>query len=604
MIPSATRIEEQGNVRFRISLVFILVLFLVAVIIARLFQKQIMQYDHYKVLAHSQRYREEKILPARGEIFVTDIYSDKKYPLVTNKTLWAVMIIPNQITDVNVLASSLGPLIEMDSGEIIRLVEENELYIPPLKHKLSNGTRKAIEELNLSGIVMIPESYRDYPEGIMGSKFLGFVDANGDGRYGIEGAMNDVLKGEYGKLVAEKDILGRQITVADNQVTPPKNGKDLILTIDRVIQFMAEKAIKEAVESHDADSGSVVIMDPKSGGILALAEYPTYNPDKYTEVSPEEYDVFKCMAVSDAYESGSVFKAIAMAAGVDAGAVAPDTGEFFEANVKVDDYTIWNSERKAYGYETMTQVLENSDNVGMVWMMDQLGEEKFYEYLEKFKLGEITGIEIEGESSGIVKSREYLPHVDLVTMSFGQGINVTEMQLLQALSAIANDGIMVRPTLVKGYIDKNGREEEVKTKFEGRVLSEETATELSSMLISVVERGHGRQAKVEGYRIGGKTGTAQVPLKDQRGYEEDKFVGSFIGFGPVDNPLFSMIVRINVPKDVIWAESTAAPVFGKLAREILDYYQIPPDGDWAKEQEKIKEEMEKEKLKEAMKLYE
>jgi len=600
MIPQSIRIEEQGNIRFRILLVFIFTLFLFTAIIVRLFQKQVLQFEHYKALAYSQRYREEKILPARGEIFITDIYSDELYPLVTNKTFWAVMVIPNQVTDKERLASSLGPIIDMNPTKIIQLLEENKLYIPPLRHKLDDEKRKAIEALNLDGVMLIPESYRDYPEGNMGAKFLGFVDNNGDGQYGIEGHLNDILKGRYGKLIAEKDILGRQITVADNKIIPPKNGKDVVLTIDRVIQFMAEEEIKGAVEQHQADSGSVVIMDPRTGGILALAEYPSYDPANYTEVSSDDYEIFKCMAASDAYESGSVFKAIAMAAGIDSGVVSPDTGEFFEANVVVDDYTIWNSERKPYGYETMTQVLENSDNVGMVWMMDKLGKDKFYEYLNRFRFGRITGVEIEGESPGIVKDKKYLPHVGLATMSFGQGINVTEMQLVQAMAAIANGGLMVKPTLVKYYIDKNGRKEKKEPDIIGRVLDEEAAMDIIGMLINVVEKGHGRQAKLKGYRIGGKTGTAQIPLKDRRGYEEDKFVGSFLGFGPADNPLFVMIVRINVPRDVVWAESTAAPVFGRLAKKILDYYQIPPDDEWAREQEKIEEELKKERMRKAM----
>ena len=591
MMLTSTRIDEQGNIRFRITIVFILVLVLCAIIVGRLFQKQIVQHDHYETLAYNQRYKEEKIPSARGEIFVNDIYSDNLYPLVTNKTFWAVLVVPNQVTDPDKLATGLGPIIGVEPVKILQLLSENKLYIPPLKHKLDDNQRKAIEALDLNGVMLLPEAYRDYPEGNMGAKFLGFVDNNGDGKYGIEGYLNDTLKGKYGESIGEKDIFGRQITAVDSKVTLPKNGKDVILTVDRVIQFMAEKAIKTAVEKHQADSGSVVIMDPRTGGVLALAEYPTFDPANYTEVKQEDYGVFKCLAASDDYESGSVFKAVAMAAGIDAGAVTPDTGETFDANVKVDDYVIWNSERKPYGYETMTQVMENSDNVGMVWMMDKLGEENFYKYLEKFKFGELTGIEIDGESPGIVKDREYLPHVDLSTMSFGQGINVTEMQLLQAMGAIANGGLLVRPTLVKGYIDKDGKEEKVQPKILGRVLSESSAADIGGMLVSVIERGHGKQAQVKGYRIGGKTGTAQIPLKDRRGYEADKFTGSFYGFGPVDNPSFTMIVRINVPKDVIWAESTAAPVFGELAKGILNYYQIAPDQEWAQEQDRIKREL-------------
>lgn len=582
LLNSHVRIEEHGNIKARISIVFIVVLAFFGIIGTRLFEKQIVRYDHYQGLAYNQRYKEEKILPARGEIFVTDIYSDTKYPLVTNKTFWSVMIIPQQVEDATDLANRLGPVIGMAAGDIITLLSQNRVYIPPIKRKQDDAVSKKIEELGLSGVVLIPETYRDYPEGNMGAKFLGFVDAQGEGKYGVEGYLNDVLRGEEGASISERDILGRQITVADSKLILPKNGKDVVLTIDHVIQYMAEEAIKNAVEKHSADSGSVVIMNPKNGDILALAEYPTYDPAKYGEV--KDYSIFQCMAVSDGYEPGSVFKALAMAAGIDAGAVTPDTGSYFEANVKVDGETIWNSQRSAYGYETMAQVLENSDNVGMVWMIDKLGKDKFYDYIDAFGFGKPTGVEIEGEAAGLIQDKEDVPRVGVATMAFGQGITTTEMQLLQSMGVIANGGLMIKPHIVKEYIDKDGTVKKVDPQVLGRVISEKSANDISKMLVSVSERGHGKQSRVKGYRIGGKTGTAQIPKKDGRGYETTKFTGSFMGIGPMDDPLFVMVVRINVPKDVIWAETVAAPTFGDLAKGILNYYQIPPDESWKAEQ--------------------
>jgi len=576
------RNEEQGSIKARISSVFAVVVILFVIIGIRLFQKQIVQHKHYEELAYNQRYKEETIRPARGEIFVGDIYSDAHYPLVTNKTFWSVMIIPQQVKDPVELANALGPVIDMVPGDIVKLLSEDKVYIPPIKRKLPDEVSKKIEELKLPGVVLIPETSRDYPEGNMGSKFLGFVDAEGEGRYGVEGYLNSTLKGENGLVVSERDVLGRQITVADSKVIMPKNGKDVVLTIDRVIQFIAEQEIKKAVESHKADSGSVIVMDAKSGGILALAEYPTYDPAKFTEV--HDYNLFQCMSVANSYEPGSVFKTLAMAAGIDSGAVTPETGSYFEANVKVDDAVIWNSQKSAYGYETMTQVLENSDNVGMVWMVDKLGRDKFYDYIYDFGFGRPTGIEIEGESSGIVPDKDSNTRVGVSTMSFGQGITVTGMQLVQAVGAIANGGLIVQPHIVKEYIDKDGQVSKVNTKILGRALSEESSADITQMLVSVAERGHGKQARVKGYRIGGKTGTAQIPIKDGIGYYTDRFTGSFLGFGPTDNPLFVMLVRIDVPKDVIWAESTAAPVFGEIAKDILNYYQIQPDEDWKAEQ--------------------
>jgi cell division protein FtsI/penicillin-binding protein 2 len=578
---SHIRIEEQGNIKARIIIVFIIVASIFSIIGVRLFEKQIVQYSHYQELAYNQRYKEEKILPARGQIFVTDIYSDAKYPLVTNKTFWSVMIIPQQVEDANDLATRLGPVIDIPSGDISKLLSEDKVYIPPLKKKLNDDIAKKITDLKLPGVVLIPETFRDYPEGSMGAKFLGFVDNQGDGKYGVEGYLDETLKGEQGKIISERDILGRQITVADSKLVLPKNGQDVVLTIDHVIQYMAEEIIAKSVQQHMADSGSIVVMDPQSGGILALAEYPTYDPAKYTEV--KDYGIFQCTSVSDAYEPGSVFKVIAMTAGVDSGAVTPDTGEYFDANIKVQDAIIWNSQKKPYGYETMTQVLENSDNVGMVWMIQKTGKEKFYDYVNSFGFGKRTGIEIEGESPGAVRDPDDAIQVDLATMSFGQGINTTGIQLAQSMGAIANGGLMVKPHIVKAYIDKNGKEQKVEPKVIGRVLSEDSASKIATMMVSVAERGHGKQARVKGYRIGGKTGTAQIPSPNG-GYYSDRFTGSFVGFGPTDNPQFVIVTRINVPKDVIWAESTAAPIFGELAQGIVNYYQLPPDLAWKDEQ--------------------
>lgn len=582
VVGTRNRLEEHGDGKLRIVFVVMVVFIIFSIIILRLFQKQVIEFDHYNTLAYNQRYREQKIIPARGEIFIGDIYSSDNFPLATNKTFWSVMIIPNHVEDPVALANGLGPILDIDPNHIIGLLSEKKVYIPPLKKKMDDATSKKIEALKMPGIVLIPESYRDYPEGMMGSTFLGFVNSDGEGQYGVEAYLNEVLKGKEGKIVSERDILGRQITVSDSKVILPKNGKDVVLTIDRVIQFIAEQEIRKGVESHMADSGSVVVIDPKSGGILAMAEWPSYDPAKYSEV--EDLSLFRCMAVSDAYEVGSVFKPIAMAAGVDSGAVTPDSGDYFEANIKVQDKTIWNSERKAYGYETMTQVLENSDNVGMVWMIEKTGKDTFFDYFEDFGFGKITGVEVAGEFSGIVRDRRNSIPVDVATMSFGQGFTATELQMVQAMGAIANDGIMIQPKIVKEYIDKDGKTQKVDPKIVGRILKESSARDLGQMLLSVVERGHGKQARVKGYRIAGKTGTAQIAKKDGPGYEADKFTGSFLGYGPVENPVFAMVVRINVPKDVIWAESTAAPVFGNIAKRIIEYYQLPPDSDWLDEQ--------------------
>lgn len=561
---------ESAQVR-RLSFLLILLFILLGVAGMRLFQKSVVEHAKYTAMAMKQRVVQKELPANRGKIYVQET-NGELYPLATNITLNTLEIIPNHIKNAEELAQKVAPIIGLDEKEFLKTITTDKLYIPPIKKRLTPTESKAIEDLDLDGVILVPEEYRYYPEGSLASNVLGFVDAEKKGHYGIEEYFDSRLKGKWGTIATEKDSAGRQISVGTTEFSQPKDGDSIVLTIDRAIQFKVEKQLAEAVKKNKADSGSVVVMEPKTGRILAMASYPTYNPNKYNKV--KEYGVFINQAITDIYEPGSVFKPLVMAAAINEKLVEPTTEHRFGAYVEVQGQKINTALKRAYGLETMTQVLENSDNVAMVWIQQKLGKEKMYEYLDRYGFGTRSGIELAQESAGRITSKKYATELDLATMSFGQGIAVTPLQLATACAALTNGGKLVKPYIVEKIITADGTEERTKPKEIRRVVEEDTARKIDEMMVSVVVNGHGKPAKVAGYNVGGKTGTAQVATKT--GYSASKHTGSFLGFAPLEDPAFSMITKLDNPRAVQWAEFSAAPLFGQIADWLLKYLMIPP----------------------------
>ncbi len=565
---------QQSIIRERISLLVLIVILALIALIGRLFEKQVLEHNYWLAQAASQQKIEKKIPSERGKILVFDPYSKNYFPLAHNLTLYALEVIPAHLSDPLKVSQKLAPILGKDPNEIYQLINHpDKLYLPPIARKLTDLQAKQIKKLKLEGVKLIPEKWRYYPEGTLAAHLLGFVDASGEGRYGIEGFYNAELKGRWGFEKGAKDVLGRELLVGRRFYLPPKDGRDIILTLDHSIQFIVEEKLKKHIEMHQAEGGGVIVMDPKTGAILALAAYPTFDPNKFSEIT--DYSIFNNPLISKLYEPGSVFKVITMAAALEENKVEPDTARYFTASVKVADRIIYTSNRKAHGWETMTEALETSDNVALVWVAQQLGLDLFYKYIKKFGFGTPTGIDLEGEEGGMIKPKDQLTEVDLATMSFGQGIAVTPIQLITAIAAIANEGKLVQPH-VASALKEGDKIKKIEPKIIREVISKTTAQKLVSMLISVVEKGQGILAKVKGYKIAGKTGTAQIPRKDGGGYEEGKTICTFVGFAPADDPKFIILTRIDVPKDTPWAAETAAPLFKDIAKFLFNYYQIPP----------------------------
>ncbi len=347
-----------------------------------------------------------------------------------------------------------------------------------------------------------------------------------------------------------------------------------MLTIDKNIQYTACTALQQAVQKHGASGGSLVVLEPATGAVRALCNAPDFDPNAYAAVADQAR--FTNAALSSPYEPGSVFKAITMAAALGEGVVTPETTYEDTGQVVIGPDTIKNSDGKAHGRQTMTQVLDESLNTGAVFASRLVGGAKFLDYVKRFGFGEPTGIELPEERSGNLASLKGRNDIYLATASFGQGITATPLQLAAAFGAIANRGQLMRPYVVQAVAKPDGRTEVTSPTSVRQVVSPEVARTLSAMLVSVVEVGHGKRAGVPGYYVAGKTGTAEVAGVAKLGYQQNKNIGSFVGFAPVDDPKFVMLVRVDEPKDVVFAESSAAPVFGEVAKFLLQYYQVPP----------------------------
>lgn len=573
MIKQRTKIDQFGK---RTALVTVFLLLMFAALAARLFFLQVVNGKAARALAENQHSIYTKLLAQRGEIKITDKFSKEPITVAGNIKKPLVYAVPAEVLEPTQTAIKLAAILKIDEQEILKRFEDKSRKYVPLKRQITEKQQAEIKALKLPGILFDFEEVRVYPENSLLSQVLGYVGYKGErkeGLYGLEGYFEKDLAGENGSLLEEAGAKGNWVFGATRDMRPAEDGVNLILTIDKSIQFKAENVLKEAVEKHEADSGSVIVSNPKTGEILAMAGFPEFNPNEYNKV--EDPKIFLNEGAVGAYESGSVFKPLTLAMAVNEGKVGPDTTYEDAGFVEIDSHTIKNSDLKAHGRQTMTQVLEESLNTGAIFAKDQIGNEKFFDYVKNFGFGKSTGIEVL-EHKGNLDNLKAKIKVNYHTASFGQGISVTPLQLIQAFSAIANNGKMMKPYLVKTKIFSNGKREETPPTVVREVITDKTANTVAAMMVSVVENGHGKRAGVKGYYIAGKTGTAQVPKQDGKGYEEGNNIGTFIGFGPVEDPKFLMVVRINHPRDVSFAETTAAPAFGEIAQFILNYLNIPP----------------------------
>ena len=571
--------SEVSEKNWRIYILTIFVLVAAFCILARLYFLQVVRHDAFEELAENQHQSTIQILPERGEIFLRD--EGGPYPVAVNKELQMAYAVPKEMEDTNSAAESLSSILSLDKGMLLEKFSDRDDMFEILKHKLNDEEVAKIKEAKISGIYLAPESFRYYPAGELAAQIIGFVGSDGakqKGMYGVEAFWEEELKGESGMLKQESDSRGRWIPISDRNVHETRDGLDIILTINHTVQFEVEKILKATMEKFGADGGTIVVMEPKTGKILALANQPSFNPNEFSSV--DDISKFLNPALSLPYECGSVFKPFTAAIGIDDGKINPDTTFTDTGVVHEAGYEIHNSDMKAYGKQTMTEVLEKSLNTGVIYIEKLVGNVKFAEYIKRFGFGEKSGIELPGEVAGNIKNLSN-PRITInfYTASFGQGISVTPIQLASAFAALANDGILMKPQIIDRFRHKDGREEEVEPQQVRQVVSEDAARQVSKMLRAVVMNGHGKRADVPGYLVGGKTGTAQVAKTGAKGYEEGINIGSFAGYAPINDPQFVVLVKISNPKGVVWVESSAAPTFGEVMKFLLEYYKVKPTED-------------------------
>ncbi len=609
--------RHASNDRRILSLLCICFIFL-SLIVWRLFKLQIVNYDFYNALANGQYEVYKQIFPERGNIYLqnTTLPQDKRlltenlFAVATNRNYWQMYTVPNEVTDPASTAEKLTSILfqnktvfesmsqeeydampvkdrdekirlareEMKGNFLARLSKQNDPY-EPLFRKATDEIKQQIKVLAMKGIYFVEDPYRYYPEQSWVSHVLGFVGpTEGDkirGLYGTEYYFDSELAGEEGYLNSQQDVGGRLITISDTDFKPAVDGADIVLTVDHTLQNFICQKLNESLKRFEVDGGSVIVMQPTTGAILALCGAPDFNPNEHGKI--QDIAQYNNPAIFGAYEPGSIFKPITMASALDQEKLEPETTYEDTGQVKVGGFTIKNSDLKAHGNQTMIDVLVKSLNTGVIFAVDKVGKEHFVDYVKRFGFGNTTDITLPSENAGNISSLESDGVIYSYTASFGQGITVTPLQMVTAFSAIANGGTLVKPYIVQetryssGYVEQNNP---VQIR---QVISKKAATLLSGMLVTVVDdpEGHSQRAAVPGYHIAGKTGTAQVAEKGV--YVQGKTIHSFIGYGPVLDPKFAMIVRLDNPKSAKFAESTSAVLFGEIAKFILNYYSIPPD---------------------------
>ena len=547
-------------------------------ILVRLFYWQVVRADFLQAQAEGQHFTNTKVQASRGNIQFSD-----GFILASSSPSFSLFAQPKLIPKDKIVETSyfLAKVLAEDKEQVGSLAKDfinklsQDLYWVSLKKNISYEYKKIIDDLNLSGIGFDTSSNRFYPEGSSSAHILGFVgsDSKGDnkGYFGIEGYYDGELKGLSGSIRHEKDAVGLPILIGNFLQSDAKNGKDLITNIDRSVQLILENALKTGQEKYGAKKASGIIMDPKTGAILALASFPNYDPDKYFNF-PKEF--YKNPIVADQYEPGSTFKVLVMAAALNEDLIRPDSKcDICFGPVSIGGFSIrtWNNQYRPDS--SMTDVIIHSDNIGMVFVSKKLGIDKFYEYLESFGFGSSTDIDVEDESSPDIRPKKDWGEIDLATASFGQGIAVTPIQMVRAVAVIANGGVLVEPHIVKKIQDSKSTYE-IKPKMIKQIIKSSAADMVKEMMVSAVNEGEAKFTRIKGFKIAGKTGTAQIPVAGH--YDANKTIASFVGFAPADDPKFVMLIRYDEPSSSIFGAETAAPTFFEISRQLFNYYKIAP----------------------------
>nr|WP_303740618.1 stage V sporulation protein D [Lutispora saccharofermentans] len=575
--------KVKGRVLFLLGGFTILFLLL----IVRLFQIQVVDGAEYQQKAMEQWTRDVPVPSKRGII-----YDRNGKELATSAPAYEIYVRPVEVKDKEIVAQTLSEVLQMNKEDLLEKVSaKKDTQI--IKKKVDSDTVKILREKNIKGLIFVDDSKRFYPQSNFASYILGFTNYDNQGQDGVEATFEKYLNGFPGRDIKMTDAQGRELPGSDRKYYEPEDGLNLILTIDEVIQHFAEKAVESALIETNAKRVTAIVMDPKTGDVLAMAVKPDYDnndprkipdelKDKWDSMSSTEqynalFKVWRNPAISDTYEPGSTFKTITSAAGLEEGVVRPEDRFYCSGSVLVAGRRLkcWRS-YNPHGSETFIQGVQNSCNPVFIEVAQRLGKEKFYKYIQGFGFGSPTNIKLLGEASGIVRNINSVGPVELANNSFGQGITVTPIQLITAVSAVINDGYLMEPRIAKKLVDKDGNTiHDFQPREVRQVISKETSATMRKILESVVSEGSGRGAYIPGYKVGGKTGTAQK-AEDGR-YVPGKYVASFIGFAPANDPKITVLVVIDEPGGgSYYGGVIATPVVKSIISDTLRYMDVKP----------------------------
>ena len=554
----------------RLRLAVAVIVLISAAVASRLFFIQVVRYQFYRDLAKKQQGFSEILEPKRGDIY----YKNKNGELVKAATtkIGALLYLNNKLLqDQENTFNKLNAVTPINRDLFDKIVKKINDPYEILKHRLNREEADKIAVLNLPGVGLAEERWRFYPTGASASQVLGFVSSLSAeempvGRYGAEKYYDDILKGAKGSVSGDKDARGILIALSGGLNAGPTEGQDLVLTIEPTVQRAAEEELEKLRGKWHAIAGGILIIDPKTGAIKALAGSPDFDPNQYH--AEKNLGVFLNPYVEKIFEMGSVFKPLTMSAALDQGALTPDTTYIDEGEVKIGNRVIKNFDGKAHGTRTMTQVLEESLNTGAVFAMQRVGGEKLKKYFHAFGLGEKTGVDLPGELKGDLSNLESGREVEFATAAFGQGVAVTPLELAMALSALANGGHLMKPFIKDGAAPQIIRD----------VIKPQTSETITKMLVDVVDMSlAGGKAKISHMSIAAKTGTAQMVNIGGKGYSDDQFLHSFFGYFPAYDPKFLILIFLEKPQGVKYASQSITDTFKTLVEFLINYYTIPPD---------------------------
>ncbi len=580
--PAANPVKT-GDGRGRITAFVLAVLLVIGLIVYRLFNLTFVQHSFYAESAQTQYSNPSALLSGRGNIYFSDASSGAEKIAATNKSSFYLFINKN-LDSSHDTALEIAPILNKNAASLeSELSQRDKTYFVVAKG-LTKEQADQIAKLKIAGLNVASEIDRFYPQGLMAASVLGFVGFDSSqrvGQYGVESYYDDVLSGK----ARTQNLLGNK-TFSDvlkflefwennkeeKSTVEEGAGSDIVLTIDPNIQSLVEVKLNALLKKWNAPSGSAIVQNPVTGEILAMAVSPSFDPNNYSDY---ELRSFLNPDMQEIFEPGSSFKSVTMAAAVDAGAVTPETTYYDTGEAQVGGFSIKNFNEKANGTQTMRQVLQHSLNTGAIFAENQMGDDAFLNHVVGFGFGQKTGVDLSGEVAGNISNLYSGRKVNFATASFGQGIAVTPLQLINAYSAIANGGKLMWPHLVKEIIYPNGTKTEIKPKIIGSPIAEGTSIKLKSMLVDVVDGGFDK-ARISGYDVAGKTGTAQIPGGEGGYLADDQFIHNFVGFAPAYSPRFTILIKMDKPKGIKFAADSLSPVFGDIARFLLRYFNIPP----------------------------